>query len=314
MIEENRASISRVDFENILCPLCGYEKHEVLYPFSDNLGSYSVVRCTGCSFIYLNPRPTHSTISVYYEASQYTPFLSSGNEKTLFSRVYTFVRDYSVSWKRKKIERMKKGVSVMDIGCGTGEFLLEMKSHGWRSSGVEPSPEASRFARDTYQLDVKTGFIDDETLKWVSGPFDVITMWHVLEHVHEPLEALTNAKELLSGDGLMIIALPNVSSFDAGIYGKDWVALDVPRHLLHFTPATLKAMLNKAGLKIVRRHQMPLDTAFNSLMSEKKTMSRNPRYKIPFYLIRLAGCILLSWLTGLHRDKGSSVMYYVRKK
>ncbi|MBL7959011.1 class I SAM-dependent methyltransferase [bacterium] len=313
MIEEQYTAALQVEFENTVCPNCAFAENKSIYTFTDKFGSYNLVCCKFCQLSYLNPRPTKSTIGIYYEGGQYTPFLSSGSGRSLFGRVYTVIRKYSVRWKREKIERFRAGHSILDIGCGTGEFLSEMQSNGWTSYGLEPSPEASEFARKTYHLEIETGFIDHKGPAFSISRFDVITMWHVLEHVHKPLEALNRVRALLAADGLLIIALPNVSSFDAGAYKENWVALDVPRHLLHFTPDTLKSILHKAGMEIVNQHQMPLDTVFNCLMSEKKIMENVPWYTIPFFLLRMKLLILISWIVGMNDKRGSSVMYYVRK-
>ncbi|MBL7996317.1 class I SAM-dependent methyltransferase [bacterium] len=313
MIDELHTAAIQVEFENTACPNCASAGNKSVYTFTDKFGSYNVVRCKYCQLSYLNPRPTKSTIGIYYEAAQYTPFLSSGSGRSLFGRVYTVIRKYSVRWKRKKIERYRAGHSILDIGCGTGEFLSEMQSNGWTACGLEPSQEASEFARKTYHLDIKTGFIDHKDLEFSISRFDVITMWHVLEHVHMPLQALDRVCTLLADDGLLIIALPNISSFDACAYKRDWVALDVPRHLLHFTPDTLKSVLHKAGMEIAKQHQMPLDTVFNCLISEKKIMEKAPWYTIPFCQLRMTLLILISWIVGLNNKRGSSVMYYIRK-
>lgn len=313
MIDASNIRTVRVEFENTLCPQCCNAESLPVYSFEDEFGVYAIVRCTRCQLSYLNPRPTSSTIGRYYEAAQYTPFLSSGNQPSLFNRIYSIVRNYSIGWKRKRIGYFKKRGSVLDIGCGTGEFLLEMKSHGWTAAGLEPSNEASQFARNTYLLDVQTGSINEENLKQLDGPFDVITMWHVLEHVHLPVNALTMLRQHLSEDGLLLIALPNISSFDARVYKRDWVALDVPRHLLHFTPESLEPLLAKSGMEIIKQHQMPLDTIFNSMMSEKKIIDRNSWFAIPFLMTRMIVTTLVSWIIGVKRNKGSSILYYVRK-
>ena len=314
MIGEKEIPAAQVEFETVACPLCAGRSYKMTYTFFDGYGSYSLVQCSDCGFQFLNPRPTAATIGIYYDAQNYTPFLSSGKSGSVFNRMYSWIRNYSVAWKRRKIEQFRKTGYVLDIGCGTGEFLREMSLHNWETKGLEPSKEASGFARTAYGLDVTTGFVDEQSLHSIRGPFDVITMWHALEHLHMPADALNILKEKLSDNGLLVIAVPNVSSYDAGVYGKDWVALDVPRHLLHFTPSTMKNLLSSAGMEVVEQHQMPLDTVFNSAMSEKSIIVHHARIKAPFYMLRLLLTILLSWINGFHEDKGSSVMYYVRKK
>ncbi len=314
MIAEKETRISRVESEVVPCPLCGRRENEILHAFRDDHGNYALSVCSACRMHYLSPRPTLETIGVYYEASHYTPFLSSDKKNSLFVRIYRIVRNQSVAWKRRKIEKIKPTASLLDIGCGTGEFLHEMRRNGWKVRGLEPSPEASQFARKELELEVTTGFIDLQGMNSVAGHYDVITMWHVLEHVHQPNEALQLVKNKMAEDGLLVIAVPNISSLDARIYGKDWVALDVPRHLLHFTPETMRKLIMEAGMTVIRCHQMPLDTVFNSLMSEVNVIKRNSKFLAPLFLFRTAFTILISWLSGLNRDRGSSVMYYIRKQ
>jgi 2-polyprenyl-3-methyl-5-hydroxy-6-metoxy-1,4-benzoquinol methylase len=186
-----------------------------------------------------------------------------------------------------------------------------MRANGWAVMGLEPSQDASKFARKELKLDVLTGFIDKKSFHSMRGYFDVITMWHVLEHVHEPQAALALVANKLEEEGLLVIAVPNIASLDARMY---WIALDVPRHLLHFTPETMEKLVNESGMMIIKKHQIPLDTVFNSLMSEMAVIRRSTKWLLPLFLIRLSVTIICSWFNGIHDNKGSSVMYYIRKK
>jgi 2-polyprenyl-3-methyl-5-hydroxy-6-metoxy-1,4-benzoquinol methylase len=309
MIKEVERS---VEFEIIPCSVCGHESYRERFSFSDTLGHYAVVRCSECGLQFLNPRPTEDTIGVYYNSDNYTPFLSSASIENFFTKLYSFVREFSVSWKRKKVENMKNPGSVLDLGCGTGEFLFEMNQHGWNSFGLEPSLTASQFARDRLQLDVRTGTIGENALSQFDRTFDVITLWHVLEHVHHPNAALLQIRKILKDDGVLMIALPNADSYDALVYGKKWIALDVPRHLFHYTPETLTKLLAKSGFHIVRCHQMPLDAIFNCLMTEK-AMVKN-KILLPFQIVRMSIVMFLTLIMGMKRNRGSAVLYYVKKK
>ncbi len=308
MIKETERS---VEFEIVPCAVCNGEHYREQLSFSDAHGHYAIAACSQCGFQFLNPRPTESTIGIYYSAAHYMPFFSSEDRADLFHRAYAVVRKFSVRWKRKRIENHKSKGSVLDLGSGTGEFLHEMKAHGWEAAGLEPSQEASEFARAHLDVNVHTGSLNEEGFKPFTRLYDVITMWHVLEHVHHPKPALEQIKRLLKEDGLLVIAVPNISSYDARVYGERWVALDVPRHLFHFTPSSLSLMLKDTGLEIFKKHQMPLDTVFNCLMSEKNN-ARNV-WMFPFYLLRLTWAVLFSLVAGLHSEKGSSIVYYIRK-
>ena len=144
----------RVAFEVIPCASCQSTHYTEQLSFSDTHGHYAVVTCTTCGLQFLNPRPTESTIGIYYSAAQYMPFLSSADRASFFVKTYAAVRHWSVRWKRKLIARYKRQGSVLDIGCGTGEFLHEMTTHGWAAMGLEPSPEASEFARSRLKVNV----------------------------------------------------------------------------------------------------------------------------------------------------------------
>lgn len=283
-----------------------------MWRFVDRHGAYAVVRCTGCGFARLNPRPSAETIGAYYEAGEYTPFLSSSGSVSGFGRVYGAVRRYSVRWKRRCIERVIRGGKVLDLGCGTGEFLMEMKQNGWTTCGVEPSMEASEFARRQYGLDVTTGGVDAKNLGAWKNRFDLVTMWHVLEHVHDLKPALQLIGDAMTKDGWLLVAVPNVGSYDARAYGRAWVALDPPRHLWHFTPYDMEKLAGQTGFVIRKRHHMPLDCVFNAIMSEAGAVSRRGKWFWPFGLARASWRMTASYFAGL-AGNGSSMMYYLRK-
>jgi SAM-dependent methyltransferase len=147
--------------------------------------------------------------------------------------------------------RWKAGGRLLDVGCATGDFLAHMAKYGWQVHGVEPSLAASRRARQMHDLDVRTG--DLEQARFPDGYFDVVTLWDVLEHLHDPLGSLKEIHRILKSDGVLVIELPNTQSFDAMLFGTYWIGLDIPRHLYVFPPAPLEAMLEETGLQIVSR-------------------------------------------------------------
>jgi len=215
--------------------------------------------------------------------------------------------------KRRSIEQLKTSGRILDVGCGTGEFLNEMQKHGWQATGIEKDPRAAEFAEQRYGLTVSTADLIDTHFQEQS--FDVITFWHVLEHLPEPLSTLQLAKKMLKADGLMLIAAPNISSFDARFYRSHWVALDAPRHLHHLVPATLARVCQAAGLEMFTARQMVLDAFYNCLMSERIIASRNLKKRALLPLLLLRGLLIAgisvsrSWL----RSGGSSILYFVRK-
>ncbi len=264
------------DFEYTLCPVCHANEpeicEEVNAPVSETASAaFHLVRCRRCSLVYLNPRPAERISHRFYEQA-YLPFVSAKEHQSGSSleKLYALLRRWNLRWKRRQIEalRPQKG-RLLDVGCGTGEFLHEMVRHGWHGKGVERDRQAVQFAMNRYRLQVYAGGI--ESLPDVGEAFDVITMWHVLEHLYSPHQALQKVRDLLRPQGILVIAVPNVESIDARFYGKHWVALDVPRHLQHFSLKTLRQLCEMHQLKLIRWQNLTLDSFFNALMSEMKT-------------------------------------------
>jgi 2-polyprenyl-3-methyl-5-hydroxy-6-metoxy-1,4-benzoquinol methylase len=155
--------------------------------------------------------------------------------------------------------------AILDFGCGTGYFLSSCKKNGWDVTGIEPDPDARKRASENINQDVYP------TLNHISSDknFNIITLWHVLEHVHELNETLIQLKKLLDKSGKLVIAVPNIGSFDARTYKDQWAAYDVPRHLYHFSQDTMKVLLDKHHLKVRKIIPMKYDAYYVSLMSER---------------------------------------------
>ncbi len=187
---------------------------------------------------------------------------------------------------------------ILDIGCGTGEFLNAI-SDVMNTTGLEPEPHAAEWGRQHFGLDIKTGTLD--TVSMPKGAFDLITLWHALEHIPEPLEALQQITELLAPNGKVLIALPNINSFDAKFYGPDWVAIDAPRHLWHFTPDTTRTIAKQSGLKLFASGILPLDHFYNILLSESIHLRSSPQHKLlsPFRMgFALTGSLIKAVVSG----------------
>ncbi len=296
----------QVEFEYIPCPLCDHTEFSSVFSFADPHGAYTLVRCVQCSFCFLNPRPTRDTIGAYYSASEYQPFVSQASRFSLTASLYRRVRKYSVRWKRRLIARLHERGRILDLGCGTGEFLAEMKRSGWEAMGVEMSPEAAEYARNRLGLAVDRSAVDEPIR--ISEQFDVITLWHVLEHVHQPQQVFGNLHNLLKPDGLVVIAVPNVASPDAVTYGRHWIALDPPRHLLHFTPTTIRRMLKVHDWRLVEIRQIPLDTIFNALYSMVAAMRQDPPWLKPLRVVQFLFLLPMSLWKGRGGRNGSTMM------
>lgn len=310
-IEERRALAPQVEFEYVRCPVCDHDESSIRYSFADTHGAYGLVRCNACGHEFLNPRPTRDSIGIYYSTDAYQPFLSSTRRRTLTDRVYSAVRKVSVRWKRRQIERQQTRGSILDLGCGTGEFLTEMRRTGWETVGLEPSQDAVRYARESLELNVIRAYVDEPPT--LDRQFDVITMWHALEHVHRLHPAIQWIHEALKENGLLIVAVPNMSGLDGKFYGKNWIALDPPRHLQHFSPHSMGRLMTQHGFSVRRMRQIPLDTLFNVGMSEAVMMKSRSFGHWPWTLVRAALMTLMSLMRGIRSGCSSTVLYEIRK-
>jgi len=213
------------------------------------------------------------------------------------------VRTFTLKKKAKRIIREKSSGKLLDIGCGTGAFLNEMKQRSFTVSGIEPDGEAANFARERYKLEVSG---EEGLSEFAKASFDVITMWHVLEHVPFPMKRMQELYDLLKDDGSIFIAVPNPNSLDAVHYGKDWAAYDVPRHLHHYTPDILEKIAQSTGFEIVKTYSMPLDGYYVSILTETH--------------LKRSAAILRGILSGLRAHlrasnvTSSSITYVLRKR
>ena len=217
--------------------------------------------------IYLNPRPAEAESGRYYQNENYLPFASANAPRTMLAHAYDLLRRYNLGWKRKLVSRFAGTGKLFDAGCGTGEFLEEMRRTGWEVFGLERDTAAAAWARKHLKLAVATGSLQD----WQppASPFAVITLWHVLEHLYDPRTALEILHRHLAPEGTLIIAVPNIAGLDAGVYGPNWIALDAPRHVNHFSLHTLAGCAAMSGFTLRWWQQLPLDAFFNTLMSER---------------------------------------------
>ncbi|MFM2368718.1 MAG: hypothetical protein RL619_1018 [Bacteroidota bacterium] len=208
------------------------------------------------------PQPSLENLGKYYESVDYISHTDS--KRSLFEKAYHFVKSIALKNKLNLINSLQpnKG-SILDIGAGTGDFLSVAKENGWHTIGVEPSDKAKAIAKQ------KGVTFVGETSELESHSFDVISMWHVLEHVPDLDEQLKELKRLLKPNGTIIIAVPNFKSFDAKYYGKFWAAFDVPIHFWHFSKKTIKMLFEKEEMKLIKVLPMKFDSFYVSLLSEK---------------------------------------------
>lgn len=262
--------------EVVVCPLCGPSRTRTLFVARDRLlggpGAFPVIRCLSCGLVFLNPRPTAAALGAYYPDAYY-PLDADPDPAALA------VAGGLAARVAGQVERNGHSApSVLDIGCGTGLFLREARERGWTVEGIELSRSAVAYARERFGLPVRQGALDEIALP--DAAFDVITMWHVLEHLPDPLAALRQAARALRPGGLLLLAVPNIGSLEARLFGRRWYSLDAPRHLYHFSPETLRALLERAGLHEERTvHSAGTAGLVYSLMGDLTGVSLKLRHR-----------------------------------
>jgi SAM-dependent methyltransferase len=202
---------------------------------------FAIARCATCKLAQTVPAPSATELDRYYPRGYHS---TTKRYRGGMDRVLSLVHRSRI----RAIERLLGGAgSVLDVGCGPGVLLNQMRARGWRVRGTERSPAAAQQARDVFHLDVRAQGVDDLVAE--GATFDAVVLWHVAEHLHTPLEIIRGIARLLRPGGILLIAVPNFASPEARLGRARWFHLDVPRHLVHFTPSTLDAMLVKAGFE-----------------------------------------------------------------
>ena len=254
--------------ENIQnCPVCGSPDSTLKFKAKDYTVSnemFHIVTCNSCQLIYTNPRPAANEAGPYYHASAYISH--SDTNEGIVNTLYHTVRKFTLQSKTNWIEPEKKGnKELLDIGCGNGHFLAAAKEKGWNINGVELDTETAARAAKLTGLTIAPSLKEIDSTK----KFQVITLWHVLEHVYELDEYFQFFKSRLAQDGKLLLALPNPASFDASYFEEYWAAYDVPRHIYHFTPATIAALGAKYGFKLKKSRGLIFDSFYISLLSNE---------------------------------------------
>lgn len=260
--------------------------------------NFTIVSCSSCGFHFTNPRPSIERIGDYYKSEEYVSHSSSN--KGLINKLYNLVRNYTLKKKVKLVRSLAKGNELLDIGAGTGHFLNACKQNGFSVEGLEPDPDAVTFARTNFSIELKPL---EQLYQLPEASKDVITMWHVLEHVYNLQQDFKRISEILKDTGVLVIAVPNMESQDARSYREFWAAFDVPRHLYHFRKEDIRLLASQHGLKLDRVLPMKFDAFYVAMLSEK--------YK--------EGSVVKAFRNGLRSnmksDRGgySSQIYVLRK-
>jgi len=291
-------------FNQQQCPVCDSDNFSPFITCTDFFVTdekFSLKKCDSCGFIITENIENEAKIGRYYQSEEYISH--SNTSKGLVNAVYHKVRNYMLGRKRRLVEKaggMQNG-QLLDIGTGTGYFLNEMNRFGWNVTGTEKSADARDFAKKEFNLEIHE---PDELFKMSKKTFHVITLWHVLEHIHNLDENMKTFRNLLKPNGKLIIAVPNPTSYDARYYSKFWAAYDVPRHIWHFGPEQMKQFGEKYDFRLTRIASMPFDAFYVSMLSEKYKKSKNALIKGIFQ-----GTI--SWLESLINKKRCSSIIYV---
>lgn len=288
------------------CPVC---KSQTFSPFLSckdytvSMETFNIVSCTTCQFKFTNPIPDLDALGNYYKSEDYISH--SNTKKGLISQLYHLVRSYTLKGKLNLVSKHVQKGSILDYGCGTGMFLKQCDDSGWKTYGMEPDSGARSIA-NSFALKVKENKAD-LIASFPEIKFNAITLWHVLEHVTDLDETISYFKERLATNGVLIIAVPNYTSYDAAHYKEHWAAYDVPRHLYHFDMESMSRLLNDRGFQLAETKPMKFDSFYVSMLSEKYQSG-----KINYFRAFLTG--LKSNLKAKKASNYSSVIYVFKHK
>lgn len=261
------------------CPICKSNDIQEQLTATDHTVShtnFSIWHCNACTARFTQDVPEQDAIGAYYASANYISH--SDTKKGLINRLYHLVRKRTLSGKKGLVIQqtgITKG-AILDIGCGTGAFLHTMKAAGWDITGLEPDHIARTKAAELYAVHPQE---PAKLFELQPASFNAITMWHVLEHVHELHAYISQIEQLLAPGGKAFIAVPNYTSPDAAIYQEHWAAYDVPRHLYHFSPQSMETLLSQHGLKLIAVKPMWFDSFYVSMLSEQYKNSKGNMVK-----------------------------------
>jgi len=254
------------------CSICGSNAIKDFMSVKDYFltqESFSIVQCEQCGFKFTNPYPDNSIIHKYYQSTNYLSH--PGKSFNAFSFVYNLVKYFNIRSKYKRAVTGYKPGNILDIGCGSGDFLHYCQKKGWSITGIEPDPFARQYCVERLQALVLS---PDDTNRIQNESFDIITLWHVLEHVQDLQEQVQTMRKWIKSDGRLVVALPNPDSFDARFYDSYWAGWDVPRHLHHFSKNNIISLMEQNGFRHLYTFPMKWDAFYVSILSQKYMKSK----------------------------------------
>jgi ubiquinone/menaquinone biosynthesis C-methylase UbiE len=290
-----------------ICPLCSSEKIGLHFGCIDHFLSkkdFKIFECLSCGFLFTQDYPGEREINQFYESEEYISHsdTSEGFSNNLYRRVR------SIMLRRKKDLIIKttglKSGTLLDIGSGTGYFAMTMKKAGWTVKGIEINEKARAFSKSRFGLEIEA---PEAISSLEANSRDCITLWHVLEHFHDPFKYVSEIHRLLKPGAICVIALPNSNSYDAKHYNRFWAAWDVPRHLWHFNPDTFRLFSENWKFTNETFRVLPLDVFYISQLSEKYKGSTLP------FLKGVAKAFVFAIKSAFNKKKSSTTVYILRK-
>ena len=249
------------------CPWCDSERTQIHLWLKDEFltqEDFQIYECQRCGLLFTEPKPNKNRIGDYYKSEAY--YSHQENKKGFIPKVYESIKAINLKNKYKMATAGKTIGTLLDIGCGVGDFIHFAEQKGWLCTGVEPSEEAKEIAKKRIKGDI----ITSEALEQLPNEsFDVITMWHVLEHVDDIKWQIAQLQRLIKENGRIIIAVPNYKSYDSQYYKEKWAAYDVPRHLYHFNKEVIAKIFKTNGLTLIGTEKLKWDAYYISYMSEQ---------------------------------------------
>jgi len=276
--------------ESIKCIICKSNRNNLYNKVNDRFQvskTYTIVKCE-CGFVFLNPRPSINEISKNYNLNtKYLPHNS--DKKTIFNILYRFAQRITFLLKKRLIKTYtdKNKNNLLDIGSGDGRFLNYLAT----------KTNLNIYSNDPY---FDSGFSSSTDS---SDNFDIITLWHSLEHIHNIDETFDIIKDKLDLNGILIVAVPNIDAYEKKFFKNNWVAYDAPRHLYHFSPATIAKLFSNYEFNIIKKHTMYQDTLFNIASSLK-----------PFNFLKFISFSIVSIFNIFFNQTNSSSIIYICKR
>ena len=289
------------------CPLCKSSAIKKRFACIDKFAtgeSFDIYECEDCGLVFTQNFPDEKEIDRYYESPTYISH--SNTNKGLINRIYQLVRKRMLQKKAKLVKKLtllEKG-KLLDYGAGTGHFARVMAAKGWNVTAIEKNEKARELALKDFGFEM---FPVEALAEIKNKELDVVTMWHVMEHIQDPDKMWKELHRALSDTGVAIIAVPNSISYDAQKYKEHWAAYDVPRHLWHFTPSSIMRWGEKHGFLLEKQYGMPFDGFYISMLSEQNKGSR-------LHTIKGFWNGFKGWIAQCRKSNASSSIIYVFRK